>query len=109
MRVLERDCRSLPGIANGKYSYSPEGAEETLFGATATAQCDTGSVNVFQFFIFFSAHLLNGNNFIVFIFNQILLFSFRSYQLVGKATRRCLAAGWDGRDVTCQGVGFLTF
>ncbi|XP_072552199.1 regulator of complement activation group 2 gene 1 isoform X2 [Salminus brasiliensis] len=42
LRCKKRSCGPLPDISSGRYSYSPDGADGVLFGATATAQCNKG-------------------------------------------------------------------
>ncbi|KAL6483450.1 hypothetical protein MHYP_G00083220 [Metynnis hypsauchen] len=39
---IKKTCGPLPDFPNGRYTYSPEGDEGILFGATATAQCNEG-------------------------------------------------------------------
>ncbi|XP_036447245.1 membrane cofactor protein-like isoform X5 [Colossoma macropomum] len=65
-QCTKKSCRPLPDFANGRYTYSPEGAEGVLFGATATAQCKEG------------------------------------FRLLRYTARRCLDAGWDGREPVCE-------
>ncbi|XP_036447224.1 membrane cofactor protein-like isoform X3 [Colossoma macropomum] len=66
LQCTKKSCRPLPDFANGRYTYSPEGDEGVLFGATATAQCNEG------------------------------------YMLLRYTARRCLDAGWDGREPVCE-------
>ncbi|KAL7859362.1 hypothetical protein SRHO_G00145090 [Serrasalmus rhombeus] len=42
LQCTKKTCGALPDFPNGRYIYSPEGAEGILFGASATAQCNEG-------------------------------------------------------------------
>ncbi|KAL6483445.1 hypothetical protein MHYP_G00083170 [Metynnis hypsauchen] len=42
LQCTKKTCGALPDFHNGRYTYSPEGDEGILFGATATAQCNEG-------------------------------------------------------------------
>ncbi|KAL7859363.1 hypothetical protein SRHO_G00145100 [Serrasalmus rhombeus] len=42
LQCTKKTCGPLPDFPNGRYIYSPEGAEGILFGASAAAQCNEG-------------------------------------------------------------------
>ncbi|XP_037396855.1 sushi, von Willebrand factor type A, EGF and pentraxin domain-containing protein 1-like isoform X2 [Pygocentrus nattereri] len=42
LQCTKKTCGPLPDFPNGRYTYSPDGAEGILFGATATAECNEG-------------------------------------------------------------------
>uniref|UniRef100_A0A3B4CNY4 Sushi domain-containing protein n=1 Tax=Pygocentrus nattereri TaxID=42514 RepID=A0A3B4CNY4_PYGNA len=42
LECTKKTCGALPDFPNGRYIYSPEGAEGILFGATAAAECNEG-------------------------------------------------------------------